>query len=81
MDLVNPDPYFILPILTGVVTWLQQKLMTGGDENPMMKNMTVFMPILMAFIALNMPSGVQIYWFVSTVLSMVQQYWIMKKGD
>jgi len=81
MDLVNPDPYFILPILTGVVTWLQQKLMTGGDDNPMMKNMTVFMPILMAFIALNMPSGVQIYWFVSTVLSMVQQYWIMKKGD
>jgi YidC/Oxa1 family membrane protein insertase len=82
MDLVNPDPFYILPILTGLVTWLQQKVMSGGgEENPMMKNMTVFMPILMAFIALNMPSGVQIYWFISTILSVLQQYWIMKKGD
>jgi len=83
LDLVNPDPFYILPILTGAVTYLQQKAMgTGGaEENPMMKNMSVMMPLMMVFIALKMPSGVQLYWLISTALAVVQQRWIMKKGE
>jgi YidC/Oxa1 family membrane protein insertase len=82
LDLVNPDPYYILPVLTGVVTYLQQKMMsTGSGDNPMMKNMGVIMPLMMVFISLKMPSGLQLYWLISTVLSVVQQYWIMKRGE
>ncbi|MGF6907015.1 YidC/Oxa1 family membrane protein insertase [Fusobacterium sp. PH5-44] len=85
LDLVTPDQFYILPVLTGIVTYLQQKAMgsggSGAEDNPMMKNMSTIMPIFMVFIALNMPSGVQLYWLISTALAVVQQRWIMKKGE
>lgn len=85
LDLVTPDQFYILPILTGIVTYLQQKAMgssgSGAEDNPMMKNMSTIMPVFMVFIALNMPSGVQLYWLISTALAVVQQRWIMKKGE
>lgn len=80
MHLVNPDPYYILPILNGVVSFLQQKLM-GSSDNPQMKNMMYIFPIMMVFISYKMPAGLQIYWLVSSVAAVVQQYLIMKKGD
>ena len=83
LDLVNPDPFYVLPILTGAVTYLQQKTMNagGGGDNPMMKNMSVMMPLMMVFIGLRMPSGVQLYWLISTALAVIQQRWIIKKGE
>ena len=83
MDLVNPDPLYVMPIVTALVTYLQQKMMSSssGGDNPMMKNMGIIMPIMMGYISLKMPSGVQIYWLVSTILAVVQQYFIMKKGE
>ncbi len=80
MQLSHPDPYYILPILNGVVTYLQQKLMGSGD-NPQMKNMMYMMPILMIFISYKLPAGLQIYWFASSFISIIQQYFIMKKGE
>ena len=80
MQLVNPDPYYILPVLNGVVSFLQQKLM-GSSDNPQMKNMMYMFPIMMVFISYKMPAGLQIYWLASSVAAVVQQYLIMKKGD
>ena len=80
MKLVNPDPYYILPVLNGVVSFLQQKLM-GSSNNPQMKNMMYIFPVMMIFISYKMPAGLQIYWLASSVASVVQQYLIMKKGD
>ena len=79
MKLVAPDPYFILPVLNGAVSFLQQKLM-GTSDNPQMKNMMFIFPIMMIMISYKMPSGLQIYWLTSSILAVVQQYFIMKKG-
>ena len=79
MKLSEPDPFFILPVLNGAVSFLQQKLM-GTSDNPQMKNMMFIFPIMMIMISYRMPSGLQIYWLTSSILAVVQQYFIMKKG-
>lgn len=80
MDLVKPDPYYILPFLNGVVSFVQQKVM-GSSDNPQMKNMMYMFPIMMVFISYKMPAGLQIYWLTSSLAGVIQQYLIMKKGD
>lgn len=66
----------VLLISVAVLTWVQQK-MTGGD-NPQMAMMNTVMPIFMAFICLSMPGGVMLYWGLSSLIGVVQQYFVMK---
>lgn len=80
-DLTIPDKLYILPLLNGVITFLQQKVMsTGGDQNPQMKTMMYTMPIMILFISLKMPAGLQLYWLVSSGLSALQQFLLIKRG-
>jgi YidC/Oxa1 family membrane protein insertase len=39
------------------------------------------MPVIFTFMMMNMPSGLVIYWLVSNVMSLLQQYAINKKAD
>ena len=80
LKLSVPDPFFVLPILNGAVSFFQQKLMGSADSNPQMKNMMYIFPIMMIMISYKMPSGLQLYWLTSSILAVVQQYFIMKKG-
>lgn len=80
MQLVQPDPYYILPVLNRVVSFVQQKVM-GSSDNPQMKNMMYMFPIMMVFISYKMPAGLQIYWLTSSLAGVIQQYLIMKKGE
>lgn len=80
MNLLQPDPYYILPVLNGVVSFVQQK-MTGADGNPQMKNMMYIFPVMMVFISYKMPAGLQIYWLTSSLVGVIQQYLIIKKGE
>ena len=80
LKLSDKDPYYILPILNGAVSFFQQKLMGSADSNPQMKNMMYVFPIMMIMFSLKMPSGLQLYWLTSSILAVVQQYFIMKKG-
>ena len=80
LKLSDKDPYYILPILNGAVSFFQQKLMGSADSNPQMKNMMYIFPIMMIYISYKMPSGLQLYWLTSSILAVVQQYFIMKKG-
>ena len=80
LKLSDKDPFYILPVLNGAVSFLQQKLMGTADSNPQMKNMMYIFPIMMIMISYKMPSGLQVYWLTSSILAVVQQYFIMKKG-
>ncbi|MDO5562116.1 MAG: YidC/Oxa1 family membrane protein insertase [Synergistaceae bacterium] len=70
-------PNLLLLISISFLTWAQQKL-TGGD-NPQMATMNTIMPIFMAFICLSMPGGVMLYWGLSSLMGVAQQYFVMKK--
>ena len=80
LKLSVPDPFYVLPVLNGAVSFFQQKLMGSADSNPQMKNMMYIFPIMMIYISYRMPSGLQLYWLTSSILAVVQQYFIMKKG-
>lgn len=72
-DLSTPDKYYILPILLGVFMFVQQKLTPTTVDNTQAKIMMWMMPFMFLFFMLNMPSGLTLYIFVNTVLSILQQ--------
>ena len=72
-DLSAHDPLYITPILMGVTMVWQQKLTPSGAD-PMQQKMMMMMPLVFTFMFLWAPSGLVIYWFVSNVLAIGQQY-------
>jgi hypothetical protein len=46
----------------------------------MMNQMMFFMPIMFGYITLGLPAGLTLYWTVSNILSMVQQYFVAGWG-
>lgn len=72
-DLSLKDPYFILPILMGLVMFIQQK-MTPTAMDPMQQKIMQFMPVMFAFFMISLPSALTLYIFVSTLVGVLQQY-------
>lgn len=84
-DLSKPDtiatvmglPINILPILMGATMYLQQKMTTTPD--PKSAQMGQIMTIVFLFIFWSMPSGLVLYWFVTNLLSILQQHYVNKQ--
>lgn len=72
-------PNLILLVSIGFLTWFQQKL--SASNNPQMAFMNWFMPVFLTFICLNLPGGVLLYWGVSSLLSVVQQWRVVKTTE
>src|SRR5699024_3265740 len=80
-ELGQPDPFFILPILAGVGTFLQQKLMMAGNsagQNPQMQLMLYMMTIMITVIGFFMPSALPLYWVVGNIFMVLQTLFIRK---
>jgi YidC/Oxa1 family membrane protein insertase len=76
-DLASHDPTYVLPILMGVTMFVQQK-MTPVAGDPRQAKMMLVMPFVFTFMFLNLPSGLVLYWTVSNILQIAQQ-WYMDK--
>jgi YidC/Oxa1 family membrane protein insertase len=78
MDLALPDPYYVMPVLVGLTTFLQQKLMTPQSDDPqaqaMAQQMMITMPLFLGFISMNYASGLSIYFLISNLVGIVQYY-------
>jgi len=77
-DLSAKDPFYITPLIMGATMFIQQK-MTPAPGDPTQAKVMLFMPILFTFLFLNFPSGLVIYWLVNNILSIAQQWWMLKK--
>jgi len=85
-DLAGPagEPLWILPILSGLTTY-GQMMLTSTD--PSQRAMMLIMPLFLTWISIQFPAGLVLYWVVSNLFSMGQQYLInkqleaAKKGD
>ena len=71
-DLSVKDPYFVLPILTGLSMYLLQKLQPTTITDPMQQKIMQFMPVAMSVFFLWFPAGLVLYWLVSNVITLVQ---------
>jgi len=72
-DLSAPDPYFILPVVLGATSFVQQKLMPQQMDMAQQKMMLYFMPALFTVMMLFLPAGLGIYMLTNSVLGIVQQ--------
>ncbi|MFC1744506.1 membrane protein insertase YidC [Candidatus Riflebacteria bacterium] len=70
-DLSKADPLFIFPFLVAVSMKLQMSETAGND--PVQTSMMTYMPVLMFFIAMNLPSGVLVYWLITNITSIIHQ--------
>ena len=83
-DLSVPDtlttiagfPINILPFLMGATMFLQQKLMASPSGGAQQKMMMYFMNVFFLFIFYSFPSGLNLYYSVFNVLSIVQQKYL-----
>jgi YidC/Oxa1 family membrane protein insertase len=76
-DLSYRDPIYVSPILMGASMVWQQK-MTPAVGDPRQAKMMMIMPIVFTFLFLTFPSGLVIYWLVTNILTIGQQYLINK---
>jgi len=79
-DLSEKDPYYILPVIMGGTMFLQQK-MTPSGMDPMQAKIMLMMPIVFTFMFLSFPSGLVVYWLISNIFGITQQYYVNKRKD
>ena len=77
-DLADMDHYFILPILMGLSMYIQQSL-NPSPADPMQAKMMKFMPIIFTGFFLFFPSGLVLYWIVSNLISILQQWTVNRR--
>lgn len=81
-----------LAVLTGIAQFVQAKMTSPsiGKSVPaqsrdfsamMQKQMLYFLPAFTVFILWKLPSALALYWLVTTLFTIVQQYFIFKKYD
>ncbi len=82
-DLSAPDPYYVLPVLMGVLMFFQQRYtMTatgGGTMGQQQQMMVYFMPIMFVFLFMNFPVGLVLYWMTNSAAT-VGQYWLINRS-
>lgn len=92
-DLSKPDALFVfpstlpvignsfnlLPLLMMASMVIQQKLTPQSGVNPEQQKIFALMPIIFGFIFYKMPSGLVLYWFLSNILSILQQLYVRSR--
>lgn len=67
-----------LPLVMGISMFIQQK-MTPSSVDPRQAKLMMLMPVVLTFVFLNFASGLVLYWFISNILSIAQQFYTNRK--
>lgn len=80
----------LLPIISAVLQFLQQKLLSNNNQNDekdsmasSMQSTMLMLPFIMLFLFYKMPAGLNLYFVVSTLLGIIQSYvfLMLRKSD
>ena len=87
LDLTKP--YLLLALLAGIFQFFQTKMTLPKTKknktqieqfsNLFQKQTLYFFPIFTVFLLWKLPSAISLYWLVTTIFSIIQQYLILKK--
>ena len=77
-DLSSRDPYFVLPLIMGVVMFFQQKA-NPAPVDPVQEKVFMFMPVMFTLMFAWFPSGLVLYWVTNSVLQFAQQWNVNRK--
>ncbi len=79
-DLSRADPLFIIPVVMGLSMFGVSKIgQMGIPPNPQTKMITYVMPVVLTVLFLNFSSGLNLYYAVSNIASIPQQWLIAKE--
>jgi YidC/Oxa1 family membrane protein insertase len=76
-DLSSKDPFYVLPLLMGVSMYIQQKL-NPTPPDPVQAKVMQFLPIIFTAFFAFFPSGLVLYWVANNILSIAQQWKIVR---
>lgn len=77
--MASPSGIPVLTLLMGASMFLQQK-MSPAPGDPTQAKVMMFLPLIFTFVFINFPSGLVLYWLTNNILSIGQQYRILKKS-
>ena len=77
-DLASPGKYFIIPIVLGASSFIQQKMMPAQGDAQQQKMMMYMMPAVFTFMMLFLPAGLGVYMLTNTWLGIGQQLLVEK---
>ncbi|XP_010248757.1 PREDICTED: ALBINO3-like protein 1, chloroplastic [Nelumbo nucifera] len=76
--------YLVLPVLLVVSQYISIQIMQPSQGNdPNLKSsqaLTKFLPLMIGYFSLSVPSGLSLYWLTNNILSTTQQIWLQKLG-
>lgn len=84
---------YALPLLVGLTSWLQQKLLSPSSSSPtptksdsppsqtelMTKQMQIMMPLMFMMFTINYATGLSIYFIISSIIRIIQ-YYLIRNG-
>jgi YidC/Oxa1 family membrane protein insertase len=70
----------VWPLIMGVTMWVQMQL-NPQQPDPVQQKIFNWMPVIFTFMLASFPSGLVIYWAWNNVLSLLQQYAIMRRNN
>ena len=79
-DLSVRDPYYVLPLLMGASMLVQTKL-NPTPPDPFQAKLMMALPIVFTVFFLWFPAGLVLYWLINNLLSIAQQWYIIKQMD
>ena len=77
----DPPSFLIIgawPIMMGATMYLQQKL-NPTPPDPIQAKIFMFFPLFLTIILAPFPSGLVVYWTINNILTIAQQWVIMKR--
>lgn len=82
VDLAKPNIW--LGVAAGVLQFVQSKMLMPKQEEKdaasmLTAQMTYLFPVLTVFIAITLPSALPLYWVVTTLFAILQQYLVMHR--
>jgi YidC/Oxa1 family membrane protein insertase len=77
-NLAVPDSTMILPLLVGASMWVQQKMSSVKSNDPKQRQqaqmMLWMMPMMFFLFSMQFPSGLALFWAISTAIRVILQY-------
>ncbi|MGI9952446.1 YidC/Oxa1 family membrane protein insertase [Moorellaceae bacterium AZ2] len=77
-NLGKPDPYFVLPVLVAVTTFLQQRVSMVNPQDQSQRTMLIVMPLLIGWMSTQFSAGLALYWVVFSLMGIGEQ-WILRR--
>ncbi|HWR10100.1 YidC/Oxa1 family membrane protein insertase [Sporomusa sp.] len=76
-NLAGSDPFYILPVLAMLTTYVStQQTMADSSQN---KLMLLVMPCFIGYMTMRFPAGLGLYWVVSNLVQIIQQWFLYRK--